>query len=221
MEQIIQVKYEYTNNLYKAKQWLNNLPDLFAVDFEAASKYTFNQKVLLWNRYENTKDKFESIHLLQQINSNGLSHPSLTVITHLSVAWSNNESYIIICDNDRIRSFVYNFLTETTKTQIWHNPLFDFKHIYFHTNKLPNSYIDTMLLAKSLINNANSALDKVGLKDLMGYKYGSWTLAKDEEDKYTLENMWNLDMIKYTATDSCACMHLYEDIQHSLQQGKI
>ena len=33
MDTPIIVNYEYTNNLYKAKQWLQGLPDLFAADF--------------------------------------------------------------------------------------------------------------------------------------------------------------------------------------------
>ena len=53
MEYPIAVNYEYTNNLYKAKQWLNNLPDLFAADFEVASKFTKKQKEVLKLRLEN------------------------------------------------------------------------------------------------------------------------------------------------------------------------
>ena len=40
MEYPIKVNYQYTNNMYRAKQWLDNLPDLFAADFEVSSKYT-------------------------------------------------------------------------------------------------------------------------------------------------------------------------------------
>ena len=49
----IQVNYEYTNNLYKAKKWLQGLPDLFAADFEAASKFTVKEKELIKYKLDN------------------------------------------------------------------------------------------------------------------------------------------------------------------------
>lgn len=219
MDSPIVVNYEYTNNLYKAKQWLNNLPDLFAADFEVASKYTKRQKDLIKYRLDNYKLSFEKERvLLQQLTSDGLSHPSLTVITHLSVGWTDRDSKVIVCDTERIRKLVLEFLISTEKEQLWHNCVFDFKHIFYHTGALPQRYIDTQLLAKSLLNDADSFKDRTGLKDLMGYAYGAWGIAKDD---FTLEEMWTEDMIKYAATDSPATYKLYEDIQKDLQKWKI
>ena len=219
MDYPIQVNYEYTNNLYKAKQWLNNLPDLFAADFEVASKYTKKQKDLIKHRLDNYKLAFEKERvLLQQLTSDGLSHPSLTVITHLSIGWTDRDSKVIVCDTERIRMLVLDFLISTTKQQLWHNCVFDFKHIFYHTGVLPQDYIDTQLLAKSLLNDADSFKDRTGLKDLMGYAYGAWGISKDD---FTLEEMWSEDMIKYAATDSPATYKLYEDIQKDLQKWKI
>lgn len=219
MDSPIVVNYEYTNNLYKAKQWLNNLPDLFAADFEVASKYTKRQKDLIKYRLDNYKLSFEEERvLLQQLTSDGLSHPSLTVITHLSVGWTDRDSKVIVCDTERIRKLVLEFLISTEKEQLWHNCVFDFKHIFYHTGALPQRYIDTQLLAKSLLNDADSFKDRTGLKDLMGYAYGAWGISKDD---FTLEEMWAEDMIKYAATDSCACISLYNDIQEDLQKWKI
>ena len=215
------VNYEYTNNLYKARRWLESLPDMFAADFEAAPRWTLKEKELILYRLNNFKLSDEERRIyLQQYTANGLSHPSLTYITHLSVGWSDRDSYVIVCDSPAIRTLVFKFLINTDKIQIWHNGLFDWKHILFHTGLMPSKSIDTMLLAKCLLNNANSAKDRVGLKDLMGYKYGAWALAKDE-DVYTLENMWNPDMLKYSATDSPATYGLYEDIQKELEKWKI
>lgn len=122
MEYPIKVNYQYTNNMYRAKQWLDNLPDLFAADFEVSSKYSLEEKEVFKYRLDNNDLSFEERRLLlQKLSSNGLSHPSLTVITHLSVGWSDRDSYVIICDNNQIRKLVYNFLTTTPKTQIWHN----------------------------------------------------------------------------------------------------
>ena len=219
MDSPIVVNYEYTNNLYKAKQWLNNLPDLFAADFEVASKYTKKEKELIKYRLDNYKLAFEEERvLLQQLTSDGLSHPSLTTITHLSVGWTDRDSKVIICDTERIRMLVLEFLITTDKKQLWHNCVFDFKHIFYHTGVLPQNYTDTQLLAKALLNDADSFKDRTGLKGLMGYAYGAWGISKDD---FTLEEMWSEDMIKYAATDSCACILLYEDIQSSLNSWKI
>ena len=219
MDYPIQVNYEYTNNLYKAKKWLQGLPDLFAADFEVASKFTAKEKEHIKYKLDNYHLKGESERiLLKQLTSNGLSHPSLTVITHLSVGWSDRDSYVIVCDNPTIRNLVYQFLTTTPKQQLWHNAVFDFKHIFYHTGVLPSNYIDTQLLAKSILNDADSFKDRTGLKELMGYAYGDWAISKDD---FTLEEMWSEDMIKYAAIDSPACFRLYHDILESLNKWKI
>ena len=220
MQYPIQVNYQYTSNCYKAKLWLDNLPELFAADFETASKYTKEEKSEIKQLLTDNKDisfKEEKI-LSQQLNSDGLSHPSLSLITHLSVGWSDKDSYVIVCDNDRIRSLILNFLVTTDKKQLWHNSIFDFKHIFYHTKALPKSYEDTQLLSKSLLNDANSFKDRVGLKELMQYKYGAWAISKDD---FVLEEMWNSDTILYSATDSCSTFALYQDILEDLKSWKI
>lgn len=219
MEYPIKVNYQYTNNMYRTKQWLDNLPDLFAADFEVSSKYTLKEKEIFKYRLNNNNLSFEEKRLLlQKLSSNGLSHPSLTVITHLSVGWSDRDSYVIVCDNNQIRKLVYNFLITTPKTQIWHNCSYDFKYILYNTGKLPINYIDTQLLAKAILNDANSFKDKTGLKDLMAYAYGDWAISKEN---FTLEEMWDKDMIRYAATDSPATYKLYQDIMNDLNKWKI
>lgn len=220
MEFPIHVNYEYTDNTYIAAKWLEELPDLFAADFEVASKYTVKDKELIQFRLDNKKDlSFEDIRIAKQkINSNGLSHPKLTVITHLSVGWDKDQSKVIICSNNTIRNLIYNFLISTNKTQIWHNATFDFGHIYYNTGIIPKNYIDTMLLAKCILNNANSFKDNVKLKELMAYAYGDWAISKDN---FTLEDMWDPNMIRYSATDSAATYKLYTDIMEDQQKWKI
>lgn len=219
MDYPIQVNYEYTNNLYKAKKWLQGLPNLFAADFEVASKFTAKEKEHIKYKLDNYHLKDESKRiLLQQLTSDGLSHPSLTVITHLSIGWSDRDSYVIVCDNPAIRNLVYRFLVTTPKQQLWHNAVFDFKHIFYHTGVLPSNYIDTQLLAKSILNDADSFKDRTSLKELMGYAYGDWAISKED---FTLEEMWSESMIKYTATDSPATYKLYYDILEDLSKWKI
>lgn len=215
----IQVNYKYTNNIYRASQWLRDLPDLFAADFEVASQFTKEEKALLKYRLAANNLTFEQKRVLtQQIESCGLSHPSLTWITHLSIGWSEKDSFVIVCNNDKIRTFVFNFLTTTSKTQLWHNSIFDFSHIYYHTKQLPKSYIDTQLLAKSILNDADSFKDRTSLKELMAYAYGDWAVSKDD---FTLEEMWEAYMIRYAATDSCATYKLYQDIMTDIGEENV
>jgi hypothetical protein len=96
--------------------------------------------------------------------------------------------------------------------------VFDFKHIFFNTKKLPKNFIDTQLLAKSILNDADSFRDRTGLKDLMAYAYGDWAVSKDD---FTLEEMWEESMIRYAATDSCATVRLYKDILEDLGKWKL
>lgn len=216
MEYPIKVKYEYTNNLYKAKKWLKDLPKLFAADFEVCSKWNKKQKKFIKYKLDNYKLSFEEKRvLLQQLTSDGLSHPNLAHISHLSLSFSEDEGKVIICDSEALRSLTMRFLTITESTQLWHNACFDFKHIYYHTNKIPKNYIDTLLLSKSLINNVNTFIGSVKLKDLMGYAYGDWAISKDN---FTIEEQWEEYMIRYSAIDACATYKLYQDIQKDLHK---
>lgn len=219
MDYPIKVDYQSTNNAYKAKKWLDDVPELFAADFEVASKFTLKDKELTKYRLDNQNLSFEQKRvLLQQLTSDGLSHPSLTYITHLSVAWSERDSIVIICDSASIRKLVYNFLVSTNKMQLWHNAVFDFKHIFYNTQLLPKNYIDTQLLSKCLLNDASAIRDSTKLKELMAYAYGDWALSKDT---FTLENMYEENTLRYSATDATACFKLYEDIKGDLEKWKI
>lgn len=215
----IVVNYEYTTNLYQARQWLESLPDTFAADFEAASKFTKEEKSLFQYRLDNYNLTFEEKLLYNQyIQSDGLSHPSLTVITHLSVAWSEDEGYVIICDTDALREYIGLYLITTDRTQIWHNAVYDFSHIYYLTGSIPKNFIDTQLLSRNMLNNADSSKDRTSLKYLMGEYYGDWGISKDS---FTLEEMYNPKTIRYSATDATATHKLYSLIQEELASWKI
>ena len=206
----IKVNYKYSDNIFEIKKELRKLKDIFAADFEIASAYTKKEKINMQSMLENNNNiDFETKRQLQQkINSDGLSHPSLTTITHLSLACSEDTAFVIICNNSHIRKIVLEFLVTTPKKQIWHNACFDFSHIYYHNNKLPLLYEDTQLLCKALKNDVDSFKSNTRLKDLMANYYGDWAISKDN---FTLEEMYNEDMLRYTAIDSCATYKLYKD----------
>lgn len=219
MEYPIKVDFEYTDNAFVAYKWLRALPNIFAVDFETASRYTIQEKEkfkVMLGVYKNTED----IRVTKQkIDSDGLSHPRFSCITHLSLGISSNEAKVIICNTEKMRKIVTNFLVTTDKKQIWHNAAFDFKHIEYMEHKIPKNFVDTKLLAKVLLNNANNALGGVGLKELMGYAYGPWSIAK--ENPFTQENIYNEKLIGYAAIDGAATYKLYKDIIEDLRNEDV
>lgn len=215
----IKVEYQWTDNAYRAKQWLEALGDPFAADFETANRLTKQQIERLATKSTYTNLSFEERRIAkQQAEADGLSHPKYTCITHLNIADSSTEGKVIVCNNEAIRKLCFNFLVTTEKTQLWHNASFDFRHIYYNTGLLPKKYIDTQLLAKCLLNDADSAKDITRLKYLMGSQYGAWAISKDN---FTLEQMYDKDVLLYAATDACATYKLYQDILDDLNRWKI
>lgn len=209
------VNYKSTSSTFFAKKWLDDLPDFIACDFETANKTSEEEKHILRARQSLTGDRDTFLSLDQQIDADGLSHPSLTCITHLSVAWSTEDAFVLIADTEAMRRLIFNWLVTTTRHQIWHNVGFDFKHIHYHTGKIPINYDDTQLLAKTLLNHTDNFKSRSGLKELMGWKYGDWAINKKE---FTLANLFDPEMIKYAAIDALATYGLLETIKGDLNE---
>ena len=215
----MKVNYKHTSNLYQASQWLEELPELIACDFEVAPKYTPEQVKMAEFRLKNFKTMtwLERVKEEQIIKANGLSHVSQTVPTHLSVAWSPQDSIVIILNEESSRNYVCQWLADTDRKQIWHNFAYDGRIIYKYANRYPKNIEDTMLLAKCLTNHVEVYKCKTSLKELEGKSYGAWAISADY---FKQDSMYDPDVIKYSATDSCATYNLYLDIQTDLQHPK-
>lgn len=144
----------------------------------------------------------------------GLGHPSKEGLTHLSLATSSTEGFVLIFENYMMEKIVLRWLVETPIKQLWHNFTFDGKHIYFRKGKLPKDYEDTQQLAKTLLNHVEVWKANTSLKELMGWKYGNWAIAADN---FGYEKMKDSNVIKYAQIDSMATFHLWEDIQKGLR----
>lgn len=145
----------------------------------------------------------------------GLGHPARETITHLSVAWSDRDAFVILNTSPTMERIIMRFLVETNAKQIWHNLSFDGKYIMHRTGEFPQNYEDTQVLAWSLLNHADVFKAKSGLKELMGWAYGEWAIAKD---LFGTEYMFEDRVIKYAATDACATYKLWEQIQEELYE---
>ena len=214
MIQNLKVTYKYTSSAYVANQWLRTLPDLIACDFEAAVKFTPEQIADFKLQLESATTNRQRVTLDALINATALDHPSKVDLTHLQVAWSDHEAFVFILDNRRIHDLILNFLVTTTKRQIWHNATFDFKHIYYHTGKLPIEFEDTQILAKTVLNHVEIHKAKTGLKELAGHKYGQWAISPD---CFTKSQMYDKDLLLYAATDACATFWLWNSIKRHVQ----
>jgi len=220
MQFITQVDYTFSDNLNTIIQVLTSLEkryDIIACDFEGCSRYTNHEKAVFKRYlkiYKEQLPKEEVRQITQFIESDGLSHPSLTYITHFQVAWNDHESFVAILPTERHRRWVFRWLVKTKIKQIWHNLSFDGKHIMHHTGKLPQNFEDTEVLAKTLLNHVETYKAKTGLKELMGYKYSNWGLSSDI---FNLNNIYDETLLKYSAIDACATYALYEEIMESLR----
>jgi hypothetical protein len=208
---MINVTFDVIDIAEKTQEFLDSINTIAAYDFETANRVSKVEREFLEESLKTIKDPEEVQKIRVLLQATGLSNPRLSKITHLSVATSEDKATVVIVDNPDIEAIIYTYLISTDNKQIWHNTLFDFTHILYNTGRLPKDFEDTMLMAKSLLNNADPSKAKVGLKDLMGYKYGDWGKQVKPED-FTLENRFNEDFLRYAAIDSCATYALYQEI---------
>ena len=181
-------------------------PSIAAFDFETASKWTSLQKAQFKEQLEiHEPDTEDYIWLQQQIKSDGLSHPSLVRITHLSVAVSETESFVTTISLES-EVAICEWLISIDIVQIWHNISFDAKLIKHRVGKFPKHYEDTQLMWYVILNHADSTKAKTGLKHLAAKVYGSWSVGKDS---FTLEHMHDPELIHYAGIDTCGTMFLY------------
>ena len=221
MQFVTTVDYQFSDNLNTIIEVLNAKEQqysILAMDFEACSKWSDDEKeemkqFLIEN--DETTEREEKRQIRQFIESDGLSHPSLTYVTHFQIAWNDHESFVAILPTDRHRRLVFRWLVKTKVKQIWHNASFDFKHILHHTGKIPQNFEDTDILAKTILNHVNVFEAKTGLKHLMGHKYGDWAISADA---FNISQIYEPELLKYSATDPCATYALWEEIQESLKE---
>lgn len=86
---------------------------------------------------------------------------------------------------------------------------FDFRHIYYHTGRMPINYEDTQIFAKCLLNHVDTYKANTGLKELVTC-YGQWGISSDN---FTVDRMYDEHVIKYAATDACSTYWLWNSIQ--------
>jgi hypothetical protein len=210
IEHSIQVTYEKTNDAQQARVWLNSLPDLIAADFETAVRYTSQELEEAKANLENPHiPKKDAIYYKAMLKATALGHPSHCTITHCSIAWTKENAYVFIIDNQDIADVVLDFLVETEKTQVWHNYSYDGRFLRYYAGKDAKNVEDTQIFAKTLLNHVDVLKARTGLKELAGDDYGAWGITADN---FVLSQQYEEHVIKYAAIDACATYKLWQDI---------
>lgn len=207
VERGIKVTYEATNDASEAASWLAALPDLFAADFEAASRYS-SEEIEDAKRLMVCQDipKIERIKHQAIAKSNALGHPSHVTITHCSIAASESEGLVFIIDNQAIADVVLDFLTTTEKKQVWHNYCYDGRLLRYYQRTDAKNVEDTQILAKTLVNHVEVFKARTGLKELAGAWYGDWGISVDN---FTVAQQHEDHVLHYAAIDACATFKLW------------
>jgi hypothetical protein len=214
---VIRVDYKSTNEAAIAASWITELPDIFAADLETAVKYPAEVVTSAKEKMVNPKVSRKLQVKYQAIaNATALGHPSHCTITHCSIAWTNKDALVFIIDNQAIADVVLDFLTETDKTQIWHNYCYDGRFIRYFTGKDVRVVEDTQIFAKTLLNHVNIYKAITRLKDLMEGCYGSWGISSDS---FTIAQQHSPEVIKYSAIDACATYKLWEDLNDFIEEA--
>lgn len=165
-------------------------------------------------KYSLIQDRLRLIELKAKLAATALDHPEHCVVTHCSMAVSENHGYVFIINSKQMLTRLFTFLVTTKAKQVLHNATFDFKYVYYYTQRFPQNYEDTAVLAKCILNHVNTNLATVGLKELAGKWYGSWAVSPDSFD---LSQQYDEKLLLYSATDACATWKLWHSIQAHLE----
>jgi len=185
---------------------------LLSFDTETRSVYTKDEVKAAKTMLKDEDDiRTEDLRLVKLVaKSSGLSYPSLIKTTHFIFGLSPTHSVVIITNSINEEMKIWYWVINFKNKLIIHNSMFDLKICYQRTGKIPIDFVDTMLLAKTLINNADNWKAKVGLKDLMGSEYDpKWSLYNN----YDVENLKDEDFISYCGIDGAATFGLYNELQ--------
>jgi len=211
---IISVRYTVHNTLYSITKELRRLrlTPVLGFDVECRSAYTAEEiqeaKDLL--KKPELLDAAHIVHMKLVAKSSGLSYPSIIRTTHFIFGLSEEESVILIAHDDKTEMLIWNWLVEYKGKLLIHNAMFDLKICKERTGRLPVDFEDTMLLAKTYINNAENWKAKTGLKELVGgYYTPKWSMFED----YNIKNFNDPNFLQYCAIDGAAVVKLWNQLK--------
>ena len=180
----------YTKGVEQARKWLQELPDLFTYDCEAAAIVKPGEEI------DEGERKDRALNVRQH------------ELTMYSFAGSESEAFVISNEGKEMQDMVMDFLVTTDKTIIMHNASFDAKIVKYLTGKHIKHIEDSQLLTWVKLNHCDTSKAKVGLKGLAGHVYSDWAVSAD---LFGIEHKYNPDLIRYSGIDAMATMFVYNE----------
>ena len=217
MNDFIEVKFKFYTTRYGIAKALDKLADreIMSLDFEVQSIFSVDERTEakeLVKKYQIDLSK-EDLRLSKVVaRCSGLSHPSITKVTHTIFGLSENESVVLVINDRKTEQYIMDWIVNFKGKLIIHNSLFDLKLVHHRTGRFPKDYDDTQLLARCLVNHTRDWECKTGLKHLMaGYYDPKWQLI----ESYDIIDFKNKDFLRYCAIDGASTMKLWNDLQEA------
>lgn len=208
----IDVSYTLSSTAWHNKKTLESLlkHDILSFDIETKGVYTKRERKLALALIQTDVVNANTRRTASIVAHNsGLSFPSLINVTHFIFGISDSASVILLSNSHVDELLIWKWISKYPGLLLIHNTMFDLKVMYHRVKQFPIRYEDTALMAKVLINDAESWKAKVDLKDLMGSFYTpEWTLI----DEYEPENPKDPKFLRYASIDGAATYKLYGDL---------
>ena len=217
----IEVKYTYYTTYYTIARQLHKLASrpIMSLDFEAQSIYTLDERAEAKELVKKHQDELSSADLrLSKVvaRASGLSHPSITKMTHCIFGLSEDESIIFVITDPKVEELLMDFIVNFEGKLVLHNATFDLKLVHHRTGRFPRDFDDTQLLSRCLINHTQDWQCKTGLKHIMGEYYDPrWTLI----ESYDIQDFKDKDFLRYCSIDGSATIKLWYDLQEHIKEN--
>ncbi len=209
----IEVSFKAASTSWGIKKELERLGEIktLGFDVETRSLYSTKERKTAEELLKRTDLNLEEKKKYMLIsNTSGLSHPSLVQTTHFIFGESESFSTVLVAETPYVEQAIWDWLVQTDSLFLIHNSLFDLRICHHRTGRIVNNFTDTALVTKTLVNDANNAKSRTGLKHLMGSYYPpAWSLFED----YDNPNLKDPKALLYAATDGCAVYKLWELLQ--------
>lgn len=218
MHNFIHVNFKFYTTKYSIIKALDKLKakSILSLDFEVQSIYSVEERTEakeLVKKYQNDLSS-EDLRLSKVVaNCSGLSHPSITKVTHAIFGLSEDTAQVMVINDKKTEQYIMEWIADFKGKFIIHNSLFDLKIVHYKTGRFPIDFDDTQLLARTLINHTQDWECKTGLKHLMsGYYDVKWQMI----ESYDIVDLKNKEFLRYCAIDGAATMKLWNDLQEAL-----
>jgi len=141
--------------------------------------------------------------------TDGFAIPQFNKINMIGFGLSYESALVILFTNKEIRDYVLNWVVTTNIKFILHNALYDFRHIYDVTHRMPKHLVeDSQLLASVYRNTVGFSKKETGLKVLGSILYSNWAESKETFELYKDSSRYSNPLLEYVGSNEPAVYNL-------------